>query len=75
VLLITGLVLLPIAAGGAEPPAAEPERAFDRTVGEWTGCGGTVQTGRRRRDGGETWRVLWVDELERTATAGPRSPG
>jgi hypothetical protein len=26
-------------------------------------------------DGGETWRVLWVDELERTATAGPRSPG
>jgi len=43
-LVLTAMLLLPIAARCAEPPAAEPERAFDWTVGEWTGV---------RRDGAD----------------------
>lgn len=42
-LLYAGLLLLPLASNGAEPPV-EPEHAFDWTVGEWTGV---------RRDGAD----------------------
>jgi hypothetical protein len=45
-----------------------PGRAFEsRLVSERVGADGWRRTQYVSEDGGESWRVLWMDELERKA--------